>query len=212
MDGKRFLPLCGVAAVVLVVVAVAGLGGSTPGNDASAASVAAYYSAHQTSGLVAAFLLAASAPLFVLFGASVATLGTTAQSRQPIWERVLVAGSALAAAAFLVAALLTFALADVPDKLAGSAVQTLNVLSNDVWIAFNSGLGVMMLGAAGSSLAQSRLPRWLGWVALGLGIALFIPFLDFFALLLSAVWILVAAITLARRASAEFNVAPGMAS
>jgi hypothetical protein len=48
-----------------------------------------------------------------------------------------------------------------------------------------------MLGAAGSLLGTGRAYRWLGWAALVLGIALFIPFADFFALLLTLVWIIV---------------------
>ena len=101
----------------------------------------------------------------------------------------------------------------MPDKLSGNALQALNVLDNDAWVVFNSGLGVMMLGAAGSSLASGRLPRWLGRAALVLGIALFIPFVDFFALLLTGLWIAVAGVVLFRRRSeSDFAVAPRMAS
>ena len=108
---------------------------------------------------------------------------------------------------------LTFALADAPTKLGADALQALNLLDNDVWVAFNSGLGVMMLGAGGSLLARTRLYRWLGWAALALGIALFIPFVDFVALLLSGVWIPVTSVTLFReRAEARHAVAPRMAS
>jgi hypothetical protein len=75
----------------------------------------------------------------------------------------------------------------------------------------------MMLGAGGSLLARTRprtrLYRWLGWAALVLGIALFIPFVDFVALLLSGVWIIVTSVMLFReRAEAQYAVAPRMAS
>ena len=113
MDVKRFLPLGGVAAVAVVVLAVAVLGGNTPGNDASGAEVASYYDAHQAREFAAAFLLAASAPLLVIFSASLtAALWPSEAVRRPVWELVLLAGSALAAGAFVVAAFLTFALAD----------------------------------------------------------------------------------------------------
>ena len=214
MDVKRFLPLGGVAAVAVLVFAVAVLGGNTPGNDASGAEVASYYDAHQARGVAAAFLLAASAPLLVIFGASfAAALWPSEAGRHPVWELVLLAGSALAAGAFVGAAFLTFALADVPAKLGTDALQALNVLDNDVWVVFNGGLGVMMLGAGGSLLARTGLYRWLGWAALALGIAFFIPYLDFVALLLSGVWILVTSVTLFReRAEARYAVTPWMAS
>jgi hypothetical protein len=214
MDVKRFLPLCGIAAVVLVILALAVLGNNTPGNDASGAEVASYYHAHQVREIAAAFVLAAASPLLVIFGASLATaLWPTEANRRPVWELVLLAGSALTAGAFVVVAFLTFALADVPDELAGDALQALNVLDNDAWVAFNSGLGVLMLGAAGSLLARSRLHRWQGWAALVLGITLFIPFADFVALLLSGIWIAVTSVTLfLTRREGDFAVAPVMAS
>ena len=56
----------------------------------------------------------------------------------------------------------------------------------------------MLLGAAGLLLTETRLPTWLGWVALLLGIALFIPFADFFALVIALLWIIVASVLLYR--------------
>ncbi len=214
MDVKRFLPLGGIAAVAAVLFAIAVLGGNTPDNDASGAQVSAYYDAHGAREIAAAFLLAASAPLLVIFGASLAgALWPTEVARPPISELVLLAGSALAAGAFVMVGLLTFALVDIPAKSGADALQALNVLDNDAWVAFNSGLGVMMLGAGGSLLARMRLYRRLGWVALALGIALFIPVVDFVALLLTGVWILVTSVMLFReRAEDRYAVAPRMAS
>jgi hypothetical protein len=40
--------------------------------------------------------------------------------------------------------------------------------------------------------------RWLGWAAPVLGVGLFVPFVGFLALLLSAVWIVVAGVALFR--------------
>jgi uncharacterized membrane protein YkvI len=72
------------------------------------------------------------------------------------------------------------------------------VLDKNVWLPFNSGLGVMMLGAAGLLLTEGMLPGWVGSVALVLGIALFIPFADFIALLVALVWILLVSVMLYR--------------
>ena len=64
----------------------------------------------------------------------------------------------------------------------------------------NSCLGVLMFGAAGSLIPSAGGYRWLGWIALPLGIALLIPFADFFALLLTAIWLIVASIMFYRSA------------
>jgi hypothetical protein len=72
------------------------------------------------------------------------------------------------------------------------------VLDAGSWVAWNGAFGVMMLGAAGCVITRARAHVWLGWAALVIGIALFIPFADFFALILMLVWIIVVSIILAR--------------
>ena len=118
--------------------------------------------------------------------------------RRPFWQVVLVAGTVLAAGAFALSAFIHFALADAADTVAASTLQGLNVLDADTWIVFNSCLGIMMLGAAGSLIPRIGSYRVLGWTALLLGIALFIPFADFFALLLTGIWIIVVSVKLYR--------------
>jgi hypothetical protein len=194
----RLLPLSGVAFVVSVLASVVGVGGNTPDSDASAAKVMAFYSAHQDRQIVAAFVLAVAMPFAAIFAIDLALrLWPTGSERTPIWQIVLAGGGFLAGSAFAAAGFIHFALADGADTLSAGALQTLNVLDGDTWLVFNSSLGVMMLGAAGSLLPRQRV---LGWSALVLGIALFIPFADFFALLLSGVWIVVVGVMEFRRA------------
>ena len=76
-------------------------------------------------------------------------------------------------------------------------------------VAFNAGFGVMMLGAAGCLLTRAGSYRWLGWIAVVLGIALFIPFADFIALILTLIWILVVSVLLFRHATAAQPDAAG---
>jgi hypothetical protein len=71
------------------------------------------------------------------------------------------------------------------------------MLDGDSWIAWNSAFGVMMLGA-GATVFTWALPRWMGWLAIALGVLLFIPFADFFALLVTM-------IERARRADGDFH-------
>ncbi len=97
---------------LLVVASFAGLGGDTPGSSDSAAKISAYYDAHEVREMLAAFVLAASAPLFVLFGVALATsLWPGGAARRSLWHGVLAVGSAVAGAGFLIAALLHVALA-----------------------------------------------------------------------------------------------------
>ena len=65
-------------------------------------------------------------------------------------------------------------------------LQGLIALDSDSWVASNAGFGMMMLGAAGCS-SRLGVNRRLGWMALVLGIAVFIPYADFVALVVTAV-------------------------
>ena len=212
MRVTRLLPLSGIVFVVLVLLAIVAIGGNTPDSDASAAKVHDFYLDHDVQQALAAFVLAAAVPFLVLFGVALAlAVWPSGDVRRPIWEVVLIAGAGLAAGAFLVAAFIHFALADGADVLSAEASQTLNVLDGDSWVAFNGALGVMMLGAGGS-LLPTAVFRWLGWAALVLGVALFVPFADFFALLLTGIWIIVVSVLLYRGAGAAHRSAAPQAA
>jgi hypothetical protein len=202
MDTRRALPLSGVVFVVLAVLGVVVLGGDTPSNDASAAEVLSFYDAHSVRQGVAAFVLAVSVPFLVFFGVSLATAAwPEGEDHRPVWQYVLIGGSGLAGAVLLGTAWVHFALADGGDnKLSPDALQALNVLDADSWLAFNSAFGVMLLGAAGCLIPRAGRHRWLAWAALVLGILLFIPFADFFALILTLLWMIVVSIMLFRGA------------
>lgn len=194
MTGKKLLPLSGIVFVVSILATVAGIGGSTPDTDASAATLQSYYDAHHVRQMLAAFLIAAAVPFLVFFGVSLAGGGRS------FWELVVIVGTGLAATGFVLTALLHFALADAPgNESAPDVVKALGMLDADFWMAVNAALGVLMLGAAGAMLQRGM--RWLGWPALVIGVALFIPFADFFALLLTGAWIIVTSVVLSREAT-----------
>ncbi len=201
----RLLSLSGAGAVVLVVASFAGLGGNTPGASDSAATISAYYDGHEVREMVAAFVLAASAPLFVIFGVTLAlSLWQSEARRRPLWQSTLALGSAVAGVGFLIAALFHIALTQTANAsgVSTGALQSLAALDEHSWVAFNSGLGVMMLGAAGTLLA-SRTHRVLGWIALVTGIALFVPFADFAGLIVSGLWIITTSVQLYRSQPAD---------
>jgi hypothetical protein len=196
MGTTRLFSLSGVAFVALVVAVVV-IVGSTPGTDASAQELASFYSDNAVRQWVGTFALSATAPFILLFGIGLATaVGSRGLSR---WGYLLLAGSILVAGSALLTAFVHFALASGADEeLSPAALQALNSLDGSTWVAFNAAFGVMMLGAAGLFLSASG-RRWLGWIALVLGIACFIPVADFFALLLTLAWIVVTSVTVARR-------------
>lgn len=184
------------AAFVLVVGASLLAGGSTPDSGASASELAAFYDGGWRQGITA-MLLAACVPFLVLFAASIAvSVGSDRDGGPGLWSYVLVGGSVLAGAGIAVAASVHFALADGGDKIAPTALQALNALDGNTWLAFNTGFGVMMIGAAGCLWRQTGAQLALGRVALVLGVLLFLPFVDFLALLVALLWMVAASVVL----------------
>jgi hypothetical protein len=207
MRVERWLPLSGIVFVVLVLAAWVG-GGTTPDSDSAAAKVATFYDTHSTRHFAVAVLLAAAAPFAMLFATSVA--GAYPGRGRRAWNTAVIAGSGVVAALFLVAGLIHFALTDAGNNgLGGDAIRALNTIDADTWIGFNGALGVFMLAVAGLQLTAQTSPRWLARVTLALGILLFIPYADFFALIVTGLWILVESVLLSRRADTTPEVALG---
>lgn len=210
---QKLFQLSGVVFVALVVVAIVGIGGSTPGTGASAEKLASFYSDNALRQGVSTFALAATAPVVLLFGIGLATtLGSRDGGGLSTWGYLLLAGAILVAGAILLTSFVHFALANGGDEeIAPTALQALNSLDGNTWMAFNPAFGMMMLGAAGA-LLSGAVHRWLGWTALVLGVALFVPFADFFALLGTLVWIAVTSLVLVRaKPEPGYVVAPGAA-
>lgn len=208
MTTTKLLPLSGIAFVALVLLTVLGLSPDTPGTNASGTEVAAYYADNEAQAFAATFVFAATVPFLVLF--AIALGRVAAPGNGVLWGRFALAGSILAGSAILATSLIHFALADLAaqDGSAGAAFEALNALDGNTWIAYCPGLGVLMLGAAGVLLSANTL-RPLAWTALVLGVALFIPYADFVALLVSLLWIVVVGIALARGAGrAEHGIEP----
>jgi hypothetical protein len=193
----RLLPLTGIAFVALVVLSIA-IGGGSPDPAAPAEEVVSFYEDELTRQRLAAFPLAASMLFLLLFASSLAGFGWRGDpDARAAWRRILLGGSVSAAAMIAIGVSMRFALASGADGgVTPEAMQALNVLDSHVVYALVASFGVMMLGAAGWLLGRGGIHGWLGWIALALGVAVFIPFLGVLALLLSAVWIVVASAAL----------------
>jgi hypothetical protein len=205
---ERLAPLTGVIFVV-IAVAVFAIGGSTPGDHASAQKVATYYGNHHDKHVTLAFTLALSIPFLLFFASSLRydlrRAGGTGQLANGAF-----AGGVLAAVGFGILSFVHFALADAADSVKTiGTTQTLNVLDNTDFIPVAAGMGTLVLGAGLSVVRHGGLPRWLGWVGVVIGVLAFTP-AGFFAFLASGLWIAVASIllTLARRAAPPAPLAP----
>jgi hypothetical protein len=169
----------------------------TPNSKASGTRVIAWFVAHRNTERVTD-IISIFAMLFLVFFAG-SLLGYL--RRAPAAGSaaiVMLGGAVLIAAGFTVAVGIDYALTDVPSRLAPSAAQALNVLDNDVFFTVPLGGAVFAIPAGIAILRGAALPKWLGWVAIVLGIVMCSP--AFFpAFLVLLVWALIVSILVYRR-------------
>jgi hypothetical protein len=190
---SRYAPLTGVVFVGLLV-AVFATSGSTPGVHSTGAHVISFYKAHHGEQIAGNVLGAVGVAFFLFFAA---TLRARLRRRE--------GGEALAALAFGGAVLLAvggaafsalgFALADARNTLDPSAAQALNVLINDFFFPLAVGTCVFMIGNWLAIVRTGALPKWLGWVALPIGIAALTP-AGFIVFLVLLAWSLIVSVLL----------------
>jgi hypothetical protein len=198
---NRLVPLSGILFFIIAVLAIFVLGGSTPGVDAAPAKVTSFYTAHYGRQSAAPFVLEIGALFFALFGASLwqALTDRTSDVTGRLAGATVLIGTGVGVVGYLVAAGLHLALAEaVHHGIAGPGAQALNSLDAEDFQGFSIGTAIMLLGAAPLMVRRRGAFRWLGWLALVLGIASFTP-VGFFAFVGANLWIVAVSILLAMR-------------
>ena len=193
-------PLIGVAAAVLTVAGMA-VAQSPPGAKANGARVAAFYQAHGTAAKTADVLIVAGFACFLLFAGSLRTSLRATDGADGL-STVALAGAAVLTAGAGVYFGADFVLASMPATVAPPAAQALNMLALYLVLPLSAG-GLVFGLAAGVAIARwHRLPRWLGWAIILIGIALASPGL-ILGIVALALWTATASILVWRRASRE---------
>jgi hypothetical protein len=76
-----------------------------------------------------------------------------------------------------------------------STAKALNIISNDsFFITIAVGLALMMLATGIAVLGTKVLPAWMGWVAIVAGVGAAAGWIAWFALMLTGLWCVVAAV------------------
>lgn len=189
---SRWAPLTGVVAAILITVAVF-VGGNTPNADASPASVISFFarngSAAKASGLIGAFAMV----FFVLFAVAMAS---RLRSDGTWLANGMVAGAVFGATGVTALFCVQYVLGQNSRYLTAGSASALNLLDNTFVLPAAAGMCVFGI-VGGLAVAASRAPaRWMGWVLVVIGACSASPLL-FFALLATAVWVLVTGIWLA---------------
>jgi hypothetical protein len=197
-------PWTGIVAVVLIALAFI-VGGETPDFDASTRDILNFYD-DQTAQVITSILLLYGAVLLVFFAA---TLRLALRDADALSWLVFV-GGALMGLGIAIFGGLNFTLTDLAnsdhlDRIGPGTLQSLNALNSDFFFPAVLGTAVFLISSALAIFSSAALTRWMGWIALVLGIATLTP-AGFFAFLLTGLWIVIAAVMLlqnGRRAAGE---------
>lgn len=208
MRARALLPLLGVVAVGLVIGSFA-IVGDTPDTDETASEIASFYTENDDEIGGAGVMLMAAAAAFLAWAVQVRSALFLAEGGTATRATLGLVGSVVFAVGLAIFAGLSFALGDVPDKLDPSSVQTLHVLSEDMFPALAVGTLITLFGFGLATLATGALPVWLGWLAVIGGVFSLTPlwFVPFIAL---GVFILVTSVLLATRPTDKTTVTPAV--
>ena len=198
---SKLAPLTGVLFAVLTVVAVI-TGGETPNADARPGKVIAYYSTHASEVETSSILIALAFLALVLFGGALRSYLRRAPGAEGPSALVL-AGTVLMAVGVFSTAGIEYSLAHELTHFGPEVAQTLNVLSNELFLPILAGAFVFGVSAGIAILRGAALPKWLGWVIIVLGVVTLFPPIGFFALFGFVLWVIVVSILMYQRTGAS---------
>ena len=203
MSGRlsRLAPLTGVLFAVLVVVGVFTSSSETPEANSSSAKVIAYYGTHGSEVETSAILFALAFLVIVLFAGVLRSYLRRTPAVEGLSALVL-AGSVLMAAGALISSGVEYGLAHNLSHLSPATAQTMNLLSQELFLPIIGGAFLFAICSGLAILRGAALPKWLGWVAIVLGIAALIPPASFPALIGFVIWSIIVSILMYRRTDA----------
>jgi hypothetical protein len=194
----RFLPLAGVLAGLLFFVGLALLW-EDPTSETGPAETFAYWEADRGRHQIIALLLTPLMGfLLIFFGAGLKRRleRGNGDSGHGI---VAFGGALLAAAVFLLVAMLEGAMTNAAHEGQRDAVYTLNQAHSYDWLGWNPAFAAMLLATGLGARRNGMLPRWLCWATIVIGASLLTP-LGFFGFILMPVWLIVVGVLLSRSA------------
>jgi hypothetical protein len=190
---SRLAPLTGVLFGVIVLGAVFTNSSETPKPSASAAKVVTFYTEHRSEVETSGILFAIAFLVLVLFAGALRSYLRRTPAAEGLGALVL-AGAVIMAVGAIGATGLEYGLAHNLHNLTPEAAKTVNFISTELFLPVLAGAFVFAVCSGLAILRGAALPKWLGWVAIVLGIAAIVPPASFPALLGFLIWSIVVSI------------------
>ena len=197
---KQWLvPLTGVAFILIVVASFIIVGDEPPEAKDGGQEIIDFYTDKKDEVMIGGALGALAAVLLVFFFAHVSRLVSAAAQERIMLPTVALVGAGIFATGIGIDMTLQFALAEAGDDIDPAAAQAIQAIWDNDFLPMIVGLSLMMLSTGIGALKTGILPKWLGWVAVAAGVLVFAGPVGFFAVPVSALWILVVSVLLTMR-------------
>ena len=199
-DNSWLAPLTGVAFVLIVIIGFA-VSGEPPDIDDPAQEIVDFYVDNDTRAMVGAMLEGIAATLFVFFAGYLRRVLRAAEGERGFLSAVAFAGATIFAVGIAIDATITMALAETAEDIDPGAVQALAALFQNDYMPFAVGLQLFFLATGLVVVRTGAIPKWIGWVAILLGVIAVTP-IGFVAFLAGAIVVLAISVVLTMRARA----------
>lgn len=192
---------------LLLFAALLFLGGNEAAEDSAGQKVIDTANEHRDMQYALVFVAGPAVALLLMFMSRLrALLGPLAGAGRHLMQY----GAVIYGTAIVLDAVLSLGILGAADHKRPAVAETLNVLVSDDWIIYTLGIGLVLLGAGLAVLRTGLLPRWMGWIAVVVGVVSFIGPGGFAGFMVGPLWIGVASVMLATRKAAPVAAAPAM--
>jgi hypothetical protein len=199
-------PLTGVAFIAVLIIGFI-VSGEPPDVENPVQEIIDHYADNKDSVQVGVLLEMIAAALLLFFAGYLRKVLRAAPGEGGMLPAVALAGATVMAAGAALDGTISFVLAESADNIEPAAVQALQAVWDNDWPMLALGAAVLLLASGLSIALYGALPRWLGWIAVLLGVLGMTP-IGFVAFMGGGLWILIVSVLLTVRARAATQPPP----
>lgn len=208
---SRWMGLLGLLTVIVVFVGFGPLSGKTPGENASGASIAAFYNAHMARSWASIYVVGLGLALPLLFVSKLRTVLRNTSGGQTFWPNVAFAAGIILVAGMAVAGIFQVVVILAAHNQELAIAKVANFVNSNDELGFLFGMVLLTL-ATGASILLNRstnpLPKRLGWWSVLVGVVGCLGPISFFALLFGLpIWLIATGFVIGTKARRATTVA-----
>ena len=207
MNREWWVPLTGVGFVVVAIIGFI-VGGEPPDADSAPREIVNHYVDNKDSIEISCALVVVAGVLLIFFAGYLRRVLRAAEGEGGMLSPLVVIGAGVMAVGVAIDSAIAFSIAESAEDISPVGVQALQAYWDNDFFPIVLGATVLLLSAGISIVRHGALPKWLGWIAILLGILGMTP-AGFVTFLGGGLWILVASILLTLRARTPAAPQPG---